>query len=133
MGFASVTAPITDASVVARSAAMPVASLDEIPSLPDQRPSAEEQLVEWQARALLDDALNRLPLDLRVVLVLHEIEGLEVRQIASGSVGRKAETTSRHVSSRLSSRPSFWSRSNSSSVFATPSASEVGGAGPRSF
>jgi RNA polymerase sigma-70 factor (ECF subfamily) len=65
-----------------QSAAMPVASLDEIPSLSDQRPSAEEQLVEWQARALLDDALNRLPLDLRAVLVLHEIEGLEVRQIA---------------------------------------------------
>src|SRR4030095_9926482 len=46
---------------------------------------------------------------------------------------REAHTIGRHVSSRLSSRPSFCRRSNSASVFATPSASEVGGAGPRSF
>ena len=47
--------------------------------------------------------------------------------------GRQAERVDRHASSRRSSRPSFWSRSNWSSVFATPSASDVGGAGPRSF
>jgi RNA polymerase sigma-70 factor (ECF subfamily) len=73
---------VASSEVRRQSTAMPIASLEEIPLLPDQRPSAEEQLVEWQARALLDEALNRLPLDLRAVLVLHEIEGLEVRQIA---------------------------------------------------
>jgi RNA polymerase sigma-70 factor (ECF subfamily) len=65
-----------------QSAVMPTASLDEIPLLPDEQPSAEEQLADRQARALLDEALDRLPLDLRAVLVLHEIEGLEVKQIA---------------------------------------------------
>jgi len=39
-------------------------------------------LAERQARALLDDALDALPQDLRAVLVLHELEGLELRQIA---------------------------------------------------
>jgi RNA polymerase sigma-70 factor (ECF subfamily) len=65
-----------------QSAAMPLATLEEVPLLADERPSAEEQLAERQARALLDDALGALPLDLRAVLVLHEIEELEVRQIA---------------------------------------------------
>jgi RNA polymerase sigma-70 factor (ECF subfamily) len=63
-------------------AAAPVATLEEIPLVLDDRPSPEEQLAQHQARALLDDALNRLPIDLRAVLVLHELEGLEVRQIA---------------------------------------------------
>lgn len=65
-----------------RSAAMPIANLHEIPLLVDERPSAEEQLADREARTLLDEALDQLPPDLRAVLVLHEIEGLEVRQIA---------------------------------------------------
>jgi len=64
------------------SGAMPLATLEEVPLLVDERPSAEEQLAERQARALLDDALDALPQDLRAVLVLHELEGLELRQIA---------------------------------------------------
>lgn len=35
-----------------------------------------------QARALLDLALSRLPLELRTVFVLFELEGLPVRDIA---------------------------------------------------
>jgi RNA polymerase sigma-70 factor (ECF subfamily) len=63
-------------------AAMPLAELEQIPFLADQRPSPEEQLSERQARAMLDEVLNRLPVDLRTVFVLHELEGLEVREIA---------------------------------------------------
>jgi len=62
--------------------AMPLADLEQVPLLLDNSPSPEEQLAERQALEILDDVLNQLPLDLRTVFVLHEIEGLEVRQIA---------------------------------------------------
>jgi RNA polymerase sigma-70 factor (ECF subfamily) len=65
-----------------QKAAMPLVEFEQIPSLVDQRPSPEEQLAERQAREVLDDVLNRLPIDLRTVFVLYELEGLEVRQIA---------------------------------------------------
>ncbi len=39
-------------------------------------------LDQRRARALLDEILDRLPEDLRTVLVLHELEGLQVKQIA---------------------------------------------------
>jgi RNA polymerase sigma-70 factor (ECF subfamily) len=63
-------------------AALPLATFEEAPPLHDQRASAEEQLVEREARALLDEALGHLPPDLRAVVVLHELEGLELRKIA---------------------------------------------------
>jgi RNA polymerase sigma-70 factor (ECF subfamily) len=63
-----------------QKATMPLADVEQIPLLVDQRPSPEEQLVERQAREILDDVLNRMPNDLRTVLVLCELEGLEVRQ-----------------------------------------------------
>lgn len=66
-----------------QASAIPIAAVEDVPRLLDRSPSAEEQLVERQARALLDDVLDRLPLDLRSVLVLHELEGLELRQIAA--------------------------------------------------
>ena len=62
-----------------QAAAMPLAALAEVPLLVDERPPADEQLADREARALLDEALAALPLDLRMVLVLHELEGLEVR------------------------------------------------------
>lgn len=62
--------------------APPLADPAGVPSMIDQRPSPEEQFAERQARALLDEVLNGLPLDLRTVFVLHELEGMEVRQIA---------------------------------------------------
>jgi RNA polymerase sigma-70 factor (ECF subfamily) len=46
-------------------------------------PSAEEQLDGKRARALLDVALDRLPHELRTVLVLFELEGVELREIAA--------------------------------------------------
>jgi RNA polymerase sigma-70 factor (ECF subfamily) len=65
-----------------QASAMPLAALAEVPAVPDERPSAETQLAEREARLLLDQALDRMPLDLRAVFVLFELEGLEVRQIA---------------------------------------------------
>jgi RNA polymerase sigma-70 factor (ECF subfamily) len=65
-----------------QAAAMPLAPVAGLPVARDERPSAEAQLADHEARALLDDVLDRLPLDLRAVLVLRELEGLEVKQIA---------------------------------------------------
>lgn len=63
--------------------AMPLVEIGQAPSIIDDRPSPEEELAARQARQLLDDVLNRMPRDLRTVFVLHELEGLEVRQIAA--------------------------------------------------
>jgi RNA polymerase sigma-70 factor (ECF subfamily) len=49
----------------------------------DEAPSAENRLVEREARLLLDQALERMPLDLKTVFVLHELEGIEVKEIAA--------------------------------------------------
>ncbi len=62
--------------------AMPLVEIGHAPAMVDERPSPEEQLVARQARQLLDDALNRMPSDLRTVFVLFELEGIEVRLIA---------------------------------------------------
>lgn len=45
-------------------------------------PTPEESLEQRRALLLLDMALDRLPLELRSVLVLFELEGLEVSRIA---------------------------------------------------
>ena len=72
------------ASEVRRQASSaPLAALDDVAPLGDGRPSPDEQLEQSRARALLDDALDRLPHELRAVLVLVEIEGLEVREVAA--------------------------------------------------
>jgi RNA polymerase sigma-70 factor (ECF subfamily) len=65
-----------------QAALPPVASLAELPAMADERASPEAELAGRQARALLDEALDRMPAELRAVLVLFELEGLEVRQIA---------------------------------------------------
>ncbi len=62
--------------------AMPLVEIEQEPSMVDDRPSAEEQLVAREARELLDDVLNRMPRDLRTVFVLFELEELEVQKIA---------------------------------------------------
>ena len=64
-------------------AAAPLADHEAVPRVADLEPSPEEQLAQHQARALLDEVLDTLPLELRVVFVLFEIEGLEVREIAA--------------------------------------------------
>ena len=50
--------------------------------LADLAPSPEESLEQRRALLLLDAALRQLPLELRSVLVLFELEGLEVSKIA---------------------------------------------------
>jgi RNA polymerase sigma-70 factor (ECF subfamily) len=45
-------------------------------------PNAEELLDRRRARALLDTLLDAMPLDLRIVLVLHEIDELSAAEIA---------------------------------------------------
>ncbi len=63
--------------------AQPLADLDALERLVDEAPSPEEQLEQRRARQLLEWVLDRMPLDLRVVFVLFELEGLEVRDIAA--------------------------------------------------
>lgn len=78
-----------------RSNAPPRSENDVIEQLVDQRPSPEEALEQARARALLDSVLERLPLELRSVFVLFELEGLDVRAIAEiegipvGTVGSR--------------------------------------------
>ena len=45
-------------------------------------PSPEEELAQRRARVLLDAVLERMPLELRTVFVLFELEGLPVKEIA---------------------------------------------------
>ena len=54
----------------------------DLAALADTGPSPEEAVAARQRRALLDAVLDRMPLELRTVFVLFELEGLEVRQIA---------------------------------------------------
>ncbi|HKO51060.1 MAG TPA: sigma-70 family RNA polymerase sigma factor [Polyangiaceae bacterium] len=63
-------------------ASEPLADLEAVPRMADLSPSPEQQVVERQARELLDEVLDALPPELRVVFVLFELEGLEVREIA---------------------------------------------------
>jgi RNA polymerase sigma-70 factor (ECF subfamily) len=48
----------------------------------DPAPGMEERLDDRRARALLDEALEHLPMELRVVLILHEIEEMTMSEIA---------------------------------------------------
>ena len=61
---------------------MPGCDSEPFPRLVDPRPSPEEQLQNRQARGMLDEVLRRLSMELRTVFVLHELEEIEVRQIA---------------------------------------------------
>jgi RNA polymerase sigma-70 factor, ECF subfamily len=71
------------ANELRRHRAMPaIAEIGQVPSMVARGPSPEEEVAARQDRELLDDVLGRMPSDLRTVLVLFELEGLEVRQIA---------------------------------------------------
>ena len=65
-----------------QKAADPIADLESV-ALADHGPSPEQQLEQRQARQLLDAVLDAMPPELRAVLVLFELEGLEVSQIAA--------------------------------------------------
>jgi RNA polymerase sigma-70 factor, ECF subfamily len=65
-----------------KRAGPPLVDIDELSNLVDEAPSPEEQLGLRQARDLLDAALERLPMELRTVFVLFELEGVPVPEIA---------------------------------------------------
>jgi RNA polymerase sigma-70 factor (ECF subfamily) len=67
---------------VRRRKSAPVGDQDDLAAIVDPQPSPEECLDQRRARALLDQVLDRMPLELRTVFVLFELEGLEVREIA---------------------------------------------------
>jgi RNA polymerase sigma-70 factor (ECF subfamily) len=48
----------------------------------DPAPNADEMLDQQRARALLDAALEKLPIDLRHVFTLHELEEMSMSEIA---------------------------------------------------
>ena len=59
-----------------------VIELGEAHELAHAEPSPEQCLEERRARELLDAVIARLPLELRTVFVLYELEGLQIRDIA---------------------------------------------------
>ena len=74
------------------------AELDENQSGPDPlRPNPEAALIKKERNTMLRDALERLPRQLREVLILRELEGLSYKEIAK-ITGRPVGT----VMSRLS-------------------------------
>jgi RNA polymerase sigma-70 factor, ECF subfamily len=70
-------------NILRRQRAVPAMSdAEALLEVADPQPSPEQALEQQQARALLDIVLSRLPLELRTVFVLFELEGLQVRDIA---------------------------------------------------
>lgn len=79
----------------------------------DESPSPEELSSMKQARLLLDQALGELPIELRAVFVLFELEGLTMAEIADvaalapGTVAsrlRRARGAFREIAARLQAR-----------------------------
>jgi RNA polymerase sigma-70 factor (ECF subfamily) len=71
------------ANELRRQRAMPpIAEIGRVPSVVAEGRSPEDEVAAREERELLDAVLARMPIDLRTVLVLFELEGLEVRQIA---------------------------------------------------
>lgn len=56
---------------------------DDAVARQDQGGEPETAAVASEARRLVQDALSRLPVGLRAPLVLHELEGLQYREVAS--------------------------------------------------
>jgi RNA polymerase sigma-70 factor, ECF subfamily len=54
----------------------------EAPELEDPRPGQEEQLARAHASALVTRALDRLPAEQRAALVMHDLDGVPVREVA---------------------------------------------------
>lgn len=86
---------------------------ERIAEIPSPDPDADVQLDERRARALLDAILEAMPLDLRTVFVLYEIEELTMAEVAAlleipaGTVAsrlRRARQTFEALSRRLQRR-----------------------------
>ena len=56
---------------------------DEGADRPDEAPNPEQRLVSQDDTARVRDALERLPADLREVIVLRDLEGLSYKEIAA--------------------------------------------------
>ena len=70
-------------NLLRKEKARPAATdLDSLPELHDKSPSPEQRLEQRRARELLDAVLLRLPLELRTVFILAELEGIPVKEIA---------------------------------------------------
>ncbi|MFZ5890544.1 MAG: RNA polymerase sigma factor [Myxococcota bacterium] len=65
-----------------QKAVPPMSDAEALLEIADAQPSPEQALEQRRARALLDVVLARLPLELRTVFVLFELEGMPVRDIA---------------------------------------------------
>jgi RNA polymerase sigma-70 factor (ECF subfamily) len=57
--------------------------VDEMPEVPDQRGNADELVEQNERRALLLAALDALSPEQRAVVVMHEIDGITVPEIAA--------------------------------------------------
>lgn len=67
---------------IRRQPALVAVPFEILPTLIDPRLTPEEVFEQRQLRQLLDDILVRIPEDLRLVFVLCELEGLEVKEVA---------------------------------------------------
>jgi RNA polymerase sigma-70 factor, ECF subfamily len=65
-----------------QKAVPPMEELGDRFDVADRAPSPEQVVERRRARALLDEVLCRLPLELRTVFVLVELEGLAVKDVA---------------------------------------------------
>jgi len=65
-----------------RESSAPVCDADPLPHLEDAAPSPQDQVERAQARRILDEVLRGMPVELRTVFVLHELEELEITEIA---------------------------------------------------
>jgi RNA polymerase sigma-70 factor (ECF subfamily) len=88
----------------------PAASTNDVDALVDAIPGPDELLDERRAQAVLREVLDSIPVDLRVVFVLFEIEELTLKEVASlldipvGTVGsrlRRARETFRSAVQRM--------------------------------
>jgi RNA polymerase sigma-70 factor (ECF subfamily) len=61
----------------------PATDLEQCLGLSTREASPEQALEQRRARALLDTVLAGMPLELRTVFVLFELEGLQIRDIAA--------------------------------------------------
>jgi RNA polymerase sigma-70 factor (ECF subfamily) len=55
---------------------------EDVGEVIDPAPTADERIDQERARALLDAALARLPMELRLVFTLHELEEMSMSEIA---------------------------------------------------
>jgi RNA polymerase sigma-70 factor (ECF subfamily) len=55
----------------------------KVVEIPDDQPGPDDELVAKRARALLLSALERIPLPRRAALVMHEIDGIPVDEVAA--------------------------------------------------